>query len=150
MRKINLKFIVIWVFILGIIISLTWNIAVQHTWKEARKKYNPILDSNYANIIYAFSTNKEKDLLKISTSIIRTQIVDIERTTEIKINSYDYLCPMMNNTFKKLILDNFNEEEKEYAVHKQEYVDNNITIDFKKEKSDFEKGYKQLLYFCKK
>ena len=140
--------IIICITIFSLMIILTWNVAKNNTWNEARKKYNPMISANYANIIYAFSQNKQNDLLDASLNIIGTQIIYIKNDSSIQMNSYSYLCPVLNNSFKQLILENLNKKEKEYLIHKKEYMDSNMTIDFKKEKTDFKYGYKKLISFC--
>jgi len=136
--------------LLIVIIIITWTLSKDHAWHEARKKYNPMLNASYANIIYAFSTHKEKDLLKAATNIIGTQITHIGKENIVKFDSNNYLCPMLNISFKNLILNNFTQSEKEYIINKKSYIDKNMTIDFKKEKTNFQNGYNKLLDLCQK
>ena len=143
MRKIAL-----YIILLGFAIMLTWYITKNYTWKTARQKYNPILSANYANIIYAFSQNKQDDLLYTSSTIIGTQIINIKNSTNIDMNYYSYLCPMLTNSFKHLVLKSFNKQKKLYRKHIQDYMDDNITINLDQKVRDFEDGYEKLIEFC--
>ena len=111
------------------------------TIKE-RVKHGKRLISTYKDIIYAFSKNKEKNLLFASLSIINSEIESINYNNN-NINRYDYLCPILNKKIKKLLIEAIDKKQ-------SEYIDRNITHNFNKEKVDFKKGYNKILNYCNK
>ena len=117
-------------------------------WKEAYSAFNPKIASTYADVIYSFANKKESTLLEVSSTIIGDEIIYLQNH-QVDFMIYGYLCPYLNTSFNQLILDNFNKREKEYLLHEKKYIDENMTIDFEKEKIDFIKGYHKLANFCK-
>ena len=117
-------------------------------WKEAYSAFNPKIASTYADVIYSFANKKESTLLEVSSTIIGDEIIYLQNH-QVDFMIYSYLCPYLNTSFNQLILDNFNKREKEYLLHEKKYIDENMTIDFEKEKIDFIKGYHKLANFCK-
>ena len=132
MSKINKYTIFIFIIMFFTIssIMITKNIV----WKEAYKKYNPIIDSNYANIIFTFSKNREHELLQMSTRLIGIEIVYMQSHDE-DMKHYKHLCPYLNIAFKNLIIENYYDNKEIEAIHKQE-------------KEIFLKGYDKLSDFC--
>jgi len=118
-------------------------------WKEAYAAFNPKITSRYAEVVYSFANKKESTLLEVSSTIIGDEIIYLQNH-QVDFMIYGYLCPYLNTSFNQLILDNFNKREKEYLLHKKKYIDENMTIDFEKEKIDFIKGYHKLANFCKR
>lgn len=117
-------------------------------WKEAYAAFNPKITSRYAEVVYSFANKKESTLLEVSSTIIGDEIIYLQNH-QVDFMIYSYLCPYLNTSFNQLILDNFNKREKEYLLHEKKYIDENMTIDFEKEKIDFIKGYHKLANFCK-
>ena len=104
--------------------------------KDERAKNNTHLMSTYANIIYAFGSNKEDVLIKISSKIIGTQIAYLKTHNE-DIQHHKYLCPYLVAEFKNIISKNYCDSDE-------------IEDACKKEKLDFLNGYEKLADLCKK
>jgi len=133
------------IFVLLFVSFLSGKIAMKTCRKDSVEKLNTI----YFNIVYSFAENKEKELLNVSTSVVRNIIISVAQHQS-KTEQYSYLCPMLNERFKKIVLNNLNRDKKEYLIHQKEFIDKNISIDFRREREYFMSGYKKLLDFCKK
>ncbi len=132
-----------------IVVTIVASIYLSKTiiWSDAYAKFNPMIKSRYADVVYSFANKKESSLQNVSSTIIGDEIIYLQNH-QVNLVVYDYLCPYLSIPFKQLILDNFNKREKEYLVHKEKYIDENITINFEKEKINFTKGYNKLANFC--
>ena len=128
MRQINRYIICILLIIFFIIISVvaTKNIV----WKKVYEKQNSHVDTIYANIVYAFINNKSSELLRVSEVITTDGIIYIGKNKNL-VRYYEYLCPMLNEKFKNILIENYSNyhrtpEDKKY----------------------FLKGYKKLTEHC--
>jgi len=147
MQKIKLIFICI--FLCFIVVFLTFKITKEITWQLAKNKYTKILNTTHGNIVYSISSNKQDLLLYSSSTIVGNMIEYLNTDSSDRISEYEDICPMLNTSFKKAILDSYNKTKQ---FHKN---DQNLKNDVSSSKIDskiinFNKGYEKLKNYCNK
>ncbi len=101
MSKIKKFYIGIILIIVTILSSL---ITEKIVWNQAYLKYNPLIDSHFASVVYAFSENKETQLLKTSSNIVVNNMLYINEHTDVNLKNYSYLCVYLNEEFRNTLL----------------------------------------------
>jgi len=100
-----------YILIALILIILSSFITQKVVWKHANLKYNSLIDSQFASIVYAFSENKETQLLKTSSNIVINNMLYVNEHN-VNLNNYSYLCVFLNEKFKNTLLYDSKENKK--------------------------------------